>query len=122
MLIDPALPGAHCSPPLRRERRPWLQLVSAILKLAGDEAQLLSHAESPWASITFTGMRHTVRLRFTGDAGCDAAEAFIVAAPDHEFTLHGRLVADVSIDLVEHRQTPQPEVIVEATLLVLDDG
>jgi hypothetical protein len=106
----------------RRAPRPWLQLVSAVLKLAGEHAQLLSHSEAAWASITFTGTRHVIRLRFEGDAGAADAEAFIDAMAEHEFTLSGKLVADATIAMVEHTQVPEPSLIVEAELLVIDDS
>ena len=106
--------------PPRRQARPWLQLVSAMLTLAGEHAQLLSHAETAWASVTFSGTRHAVRLRFGGDQGSEAAEAFITALPEHEFTISRRLVADATIDLVEHRRTPVDEIIIEAVLLLID--
>lgn len=104
----------------RRAPRPWLQLVSAVLKLAGEHAQLLSHAETAWASITFTGTRHVIRLRFDGQAGAAAAEAFIEAVVDHEFRMSGKLVADATIASVEQTQGSDAAVTIEAELLVID--
>ena len=106
----------------RRESRPWLPLLNAVLTLAGSHAQLLSHGERPWASVTFAGTRHTVTLAFEGPGGALAAEAFIAALPEHEFTIPGRLVADATIVAVATTLVPEPRMTVEAELLLLDDG
>jgi hypothetical protein len=105
-----------------REPRPWLPLLNAVLALAGNGAELVSHGERPWASATFAGTRHSVALAFQGNDGAAAADAFIAALPDHEFTMRGKLVADATIILVEQVYLPTPSVTVEAELLVLDDA
>ncbi len=109
---------------IRRQgvRRPWMQLLSAVLQLAGGKAELLRHAERPWASVTFSGSRHTIVLGFTGPEAVAAGEAFITALPEHEFTLPRQLVADAAAVAVEHEMLPQPKLTVEAALLLLDDA
>lgn len=102
-------------------RGPWKRVVRAVLDLAGVEAQLVRHAETPWASVTFSGARHTIVLRFEGAQAREAADLFIAALPDHEFTISGRLVADATIRAVDQRLLPSPRTLVEAELLVLDD-
>ncbi|MEO6093557.1 MAG: hypothetical protein ABIT04_02870 [Novosphingobium sp.] len=106
----------------RREARPWLPLLNAVLGLAGSHAQLLSHGERAWASITFAGSRHTIALTFAGEDGAAAAEAFIAALPEHEFSIRGRLVADATVVSVDHALLPAPSVTVQAEFLLLDDG
>lgn len=106
----------------RREPRPWLQLLNSVLGLAGERAELLRHAEQPWASVTFSGIRHTVALQFTGADTVDAAEAFIAALPEHEFTIAGRIVADAAIVSVEQSLAPEARTVIEAELLLIDES
>ena len=105
----------------RRSGRPWLQLLNAVLTLAGPAAELVRHSETPWASVTFTGMRHSVVLSLKGADGAAAGEAFIAALPEHEFTLPGKLVADAAIVCVEQVIGPEAVMTIEAELLLLDD-
>ncbi len=120
MLLDPATP-----PQLKRRHRsgrsPWMQLLASVLELAGTQAGLLRHAERPWASATFTGSRHTLALVFAGDGAEEAAEQFIEAVGEHEFVIHGQLVADASIVAVDQVVLPEPRICVELELLLLDD-
>ncbi|MDE1914605.1 MAG: hypothetical protein KGJ57_03980 [Sphingomonadales bacterium] len=102
-------------------RHPALRLLEAVLLLAGEQADLLCHAETPWASATFSGTRHTITLSFSGLAAVAAAEEFIATLPDHEFTLSGRLVADAAVNEVVHTTQPHPAMQVEAVILLLDD-
>lgn len=103
-------------------RRPWLRLLSSVLSLAGTGAELLRHAERPWASATFSGTRHTIALSFRGDDAIAAGEAFVAALPDHEFAIPGQLVADAVIVAVDHALLPEPCMTIEAELLLLDDA
>jgi hypothetical protein len=96
-------------------------LLAALVDLTGGRAELLRHAERPWASITFSGTRHTAALRFTGMAAVAAGEALIAALPEHEFTLPGQLVADATVVSVDHALLLGPALTVEVELLLLDD-
>jgi hypothetical protein len=104
-----------------RLRHPSLRLLEAVLVLAGERAELMCHAETPWASATFSGTRHSFTLSFGGIEGVAAAEEFIATLPEHEFTLSGRLVADAGISEVTHTTLPQPAMVVEADILLLND-
>ena len=103
-------------------RAPWKRIARAVLDLAGSQAELIRHAEKPWASVTFSGARHTLVIAFDGVAAMDAADNFIAALPDHEFTISGRLVADATIASVDQRRLPSPRTLIEAELLVLDEA
>jgi hypothetical protein len=103
-------------------RAPWKRIARAVLELAGSSAQLVRQSEKPWASVTFSGARHSFVLAFDGIEAADAAELFIAALPDHEFSISGRLVADATIRSVDQRNLPAPRTLVEAELLVLDEG
>jgi hypothetical protein len=122
MLHDPIAQreAAACAP--KRGRRPWLPLLSALLELAQGKAELLKHSERPWASVTFSGSRHTVVLAFTGAEAVLAGEDFIACLPEHEFAIPGQLVADAAIISIEHCTLPAPNLTVEAELLLLDEG
>jgi hypothetical protein len=107
--------------PPRSPRRPWAALLNAVLGLAG-EGELLRHAERPWASVTFSGTRHTIALRFAGPSAVAAGERFIAVLPEHEFTIRGQLVADATICAVSVELLPEPVMLVEAELLLLEES
>ena len=50
-----------------------------------------------WASVTFSGERHTLRLRLRGDEAAAAADAFLGGLTDREFDLDGHVIADIAI-------------------------
>jgi hypothetical protein len=124
MQIDPndsrAMVAALDRP--RSARRPWLHLLSAVIALAEDKAELLRHGERAWASVTFSGTRHTIALSFTGGDAVAAGERFIAALPEHEFTIPRQLVADAAVIAAEHTLLPEPRLVVECELLLLEDA
>lgn len=107
---------------LANTRPPWRRLVREVMQIAGPHAELLHHSEKAWASVTFSGARHTIRLCFTGNEAMDAADDFIAALPDHEFTIPGWLAAEATIVSVEQQVLPQPKATVEAEVLLLEEG
>ena len=111
--------------PARRERRirqhPGLRLLQAVMELAGPDAELVSHTETPWASVTFSGTRHTILLSFNGITGIIAANALIETLPEHEFAIPRQLVADAAITSVVHDMLPSERIVIEAELLLLED-
>lgn len=106
-------------PQARRIRQ---HLVEAILTLAGGKAELAHHIERGWASVTFSGTRHTMSLIFTGAEAVAAGEHFIAALPDHEFAIPRQLVADAGVVSAEHALLPEPRLAVEIELLLLEDA
>ncbi len=123
MRVDPKSDRSMISK-LRKSgvRGPWLNLLNQILSLAGDGAELLRHAERPWASVTFSGARHMVALCFTGPEAMEAADDFISALPEHEFSIPHQIVADAAITAVDQVALPEAKVTVEAELLLLEDS
>lgn len=103
-------------------RGPWLHVASAVLRLAQGKAELVSHAERPWASVTFSGTRHALSLAFSGADAVAAGEELIAALPDHEFAIPGQLVADAAIMAARHTLLPAPRLEVEVELLLLEEG
>ena len=125
MLLDPdasrsAVPAA--APRRGTGRGPGARLRAALLELAGNHGELLTHSEKPWASITFSGTRHRVELQFRGEDAVEAGECFNAFLPEHEFAIPGQLVADASVVETEHRLLPEPELRMTAELLLLDDA
>lgn len=108
------------SPPPPR-LTPAERLMRGVREIAGPLAEVLSHREVPWASITFTGSRHVLVLRFAGSEAVSDGERFIAALPDHEFRLRGKLIADPSVGRVDHEVLPSPLMEVECEILVLDE-
>lgn len=107
--------------PLRQRRQPAERLRAAICALAGPGARVLAHDQQSWASITFSGERHAIELRFEGAAAIARAEAFLDALPDHEFAIPGQIVADAGVVSVVHALAPSPHMIVRIELLLLED-
>lgn len=121
-------PGAtpDHDPPGRRPAAPQRstgdRLREALMALGDFRGQVITHTEKAWASITFSGARHTLALLFAGDEAVEAGERFIAALPDHEFALPGQLVADATIIEAEHRLLPTPRLVVQCELLLLEEG
>ena len=123
MQIDLTADAAMLSAARRHSRRtPWMPLLSALLELAQGKAELLRHSERAWASVTFSGTRHTVVLAFAGHAAVSTGENFVAALPDHEFTIPRQLVADAAVLRVDHTMLPEPRLEVEVELLLLDEA
>lgn len=126
MLLEPILETKSAVQTLRRyrPRRTTADRVrEALLALAQGRANLLSHEETAWASITFSGTRHTLMLDFDGREAVEVAEQFIADLPDHEFRIPGQLVADATVSAVDHRFAGTGErMIVTAVLLLLEES
>lgn len=106
--------------PARVTLSPAARLVRAVLALAGRHARLIDHRERAWSSVTFTGARHHIVLRFTGWDACDDADHLIATLPGHAFAVPGLLVADASVVRTDETLVPERTLEVELELLVLD--
>lgn len=109
----------HFDPQARRTRQ---HLLAAIMALAGAQAAVAHHVERGWASVTFSGTRHSLSLVFSGVEAVAAGETFIAALPDHEFTIPRQLVADAAVISADHALLPEPRLAVEIELLLLEDA
>ncbi len=119
MLIEPA---RTFRAPLRQRRGPAERMRAALSDLAQGQAEIVSHSQQAWASITFSGARHRVELAFEGEEAVAAGERFLDQLPDHEFAVPGHLVADAAVVCVDHRLMPCPRMGVIVELLILEDG
>lgn len=99
----------------------WMRLLGQVLKLAGGHGELVRHAERPWASVTFSGTRHTIALAFAGAEAIAAAELVMDRIGDHEFEIPGHIVADAQVREVTHQHLPSPRLTVEIEILLLED-
>lgn len=97
------------------------RLMRGVREIAGPLAEVISQSEAPWASITFSGARHTMVLRFAGSDAVSDGERFVALLPDHEFRVRGQLVADAAITRVDHELLPAPLMEVEFDILLLDE-
>ena len=86
-------------------------LVEQIQNLLGPGHQVVLKRERPWASITFSGTRHTIVI----DASVGPDHGVAVSIGDrlarHEFDLPGQFVADLLIedaDQTAGRSSNQP--------------
>lgn len=126
MLLDPRAfetkaADEYAPPPLAHRASPAERLLRAVREISGPHAEVLRHDESPWASITFSGARHRLVLRFAGSDAVSDGERFIAVLPEHEFKLRGRLVADATVTRVDHELVPAPLMEVECEILLLDE-
>ena len=53
------------------------RLERAVLALSGGHGRIVEHRERSWASITFAGTRHTLRIAFDTPEAIDSGEALI---------------------------------------------
>ncbi len=109
-------------PPLTARRTLSDRLREAVLALADGEGEVTAHHEKAWASITFAGSRHTLRLIFEGSKAVEAGERLVANLPDHEFTIPRQLVADATITGVESTLLPAPRMEVTCEMLLLEDA
>jgi hypothetical protein len=50
-----------------------------------------------WASITFSGERHRLRLSLGGAGAAAAGDAFLDGLAEREFALRGHILADIAL-------------------------
>ena len=98
------------------------RLRAALAELHAHHGEVLMHTEKAWASITFAGTRHSLTILFAGDEAVAAGEEFVAALPEHEFAIPGQLVADAGVVEVEHRLLPEPRLVVQCELLLLEES
>ena len=94
----------------------------ALAELHRGHGVVLTHTEKAWASITFAGTRHSLKLVFAGADVVATGEMFVAELPEHEFAIPGQIVADAAILKVEHRLLPEPRLAVQCELLLLEES
>ena len=108
------------SPRLRRTAADRVR--KALAELHRSHGVVLTHTEKAWASITFAGTRHSLKLVFAGADAVATGEVLVAELPEHEFAIPGQIVADAAILEVEHRLIPEPRLVVQCELLLLEES
>lgn len=99
---------------------PATALIRAVLTLASGAAELDEHRGTSWASATFTGMRHVMRISLSGDDGIRTGEWLSSILPDHEFRIAGHLVADIAVSAVHRRTEGSPAMTLTIEALTVE--
>lgn len=110
-----------CTTPPSRRLGTAERLLRSVRTIAGPLAEVVTTSDAPWASITFSGARHTLVLRFTGSDAVSDGERFVALLPEHEFRVRGQLVADAAVTRVDHELLPAPLMEVECEILLLSE-
>ena len=94
---DRALPRGHprMTAPVRHRRAlsPLARAIVADAATHGLDITIADERERAWASATFTGTRHRLRVTL-GET--DARAAWLAALPEAEFTVPARIVIDIA--------------------------
>ncbi len=77
-------------------------------------------ASEPWASITFSGARHRLRIAFDGPGAVGAAADLLERLDDLEIALPGQLLADLAL-LAETRNDDGSLASLELEALTIYD-
>ena len=83
---------------------------------AGGAVEVEAVDSRPWASVTFAGERHVLRLRVGGTRAREAADRFLDGLGVREFELRGHILADIA--LVSRRSGGDGERLVIEALTV----
>lgn len=78
-------------------------------------------ARTEWASITFTGARHRLRVRLEGQGAVGAAADFLHTMHDIDLPLPGHIVADLAL-VSEERRDGGDYACLELEALTINDG
>ena len=119
MRADPIVLSPY---PRRARRSTGERLREAVLALAGGHGEMLFLSETAWASITFAGTRHRLRIMFMGADAVAGGEELVAALPEHEFLIPHQLVADATVCGVESTLVPAQRMVVDCELLLLEDA
>ena len=72
-------------------------VLRAMEQLAGVAPVLGEVGSQPWASITFSGVRHRIAVTLDGDAA--VVDRLMRALPEAEIPLVGEMVADLTVEI-----------------------
>ena len=102
-------------------RDPATLVLRALLTLCDGLAELEEHRGRAWASATFAGMRHRLRLSFAGDKGVERGEWLAQILAEHEFDLPGHIVADAAVIERHARREGTPALTLTIEILTVED-
>ncbi|HEX8366446.1 MAG TPA: hypothetical protein VF603_14290 [Allosphingosinicella sp.] len=78
-------------------------------------------ARTEWASVTFCGARHRLRVALRGLGAVGAAADFLADLPELEFEIRGHIVADVAL-LGEERGDGGAYAMLELEALTIEEN
>jgi uncharacterized membrane protein len=93
---------------------PHARLIAALVARAG-EAEVVQACSRPWASVTYTGARHLVRLMLPAAIADRLGEGL----DEHEFAIPRHIVADIAI---ASRHDTGGIATVEIEALTIEEG
>lgn len=93
-------------------------LVRQLADRAGAQPVVKQLRSTPWQSITFTGARHDIVLRFAGGEAADHAAAMADGLDYAEFDLGAHILADI---VVTERSSAGNGITVTVEALILEN-
>lgn len=73
------------------------RVVTANIGTFRGDVRVESLEQTDWASVTFTGARHRLRVTLRGDGAVGAAADFLERLPDLDLPVPGHIVADIAL-------------------------
>jgi len=96
------------------------RVVSANIGTFGGATRVESIEQTDWASVTFTGARHHLRVTLDGEGAVGVAADFLDKLPDLELPLPGHIVADIAL-VAEERSDNGCYATLELEALTIED-
>lgn len=85
------------------------------------EVRIDTLSTAPWASVTFAGTRHRLRLTLTGPGAVGTAADFLADLHDMDLPVPGHIVADLAL-LTEARRDGGSHAWLELEVLTIEDA
>jgi len=96
------------------------RVVSAKIGAIGGTIRVEPIEQTDWASVTFTGARHRLRVILDGEGAVGAAADFLDQLPDLDLPLPGHIVADIAL-VTEERGDDGRHAMLELEALTIED-
>lgn len=93
----------------------------AVEALAGPLGKIITHSETAWASMLFSGSRHALTLEFRGAEGFDAAKDFVSAVLKGDWAIPSVVVADSIVPRAAWQLAGNIGASIDIELLLLHD-
>ena len=84
------------------------------------EISAIALEQVDWASVTFTGARHRLRVTLDGQGAVGSAADFLDKLPDLDLPLPGHIVADIAL-VAEERGDSGRHAVLELEALTIED-
>ena len=97
------------------------RMVSATFGTFRGETRVEPIEQTDWASVTFTGARHRLRVILDGEGAVGAAADFLEKLPDLDLPIPGHIVAEVAL-VAEERDDNGRYAALELEALTIEDG